>query len=198
MDIATAVILAGGNSRRMGRDKLALKLGGRTLLEISADRFAEEFEDVYISVADAQIYPKVAGRRIVDILPGAGPMSGLHAALTDLPDEGVFLVAADLPYADARAAKRLIGLCGEKEACIIRLPDGKLEPLFGYYKRTLLPRCEAAIKSGDYRMTELVLGAATRFVTPHEMGDFWDEKMILNVNYPEDYKALRKTHFYIE
>ena len=190
MAIATAVILAGGKSRRMGRDKLALTLGGRTLLEISADRFAEEFEDVYISVADAALYPEVAGRRVVDILPGAGPMSGLHAALTNLPDEGVFLVAADLPYADARAAKRLIELCGEKEACIIRLPDGKLEPLFGYYKKTLLRRCEAAIKSGDYRMTELVLGADTRFTAPQELGSLWDDRMILNINYPKDYNAL--------
>ena len=192
MVIAAAVILAGGKSRRMGRDKLALTLGGRTLLELSAERFAEEFKDVYISVADAAIYPEVTGSRIVDILPGAGPMSGLHAALTNLPDEGVFLVAADLPYADARAAKRLIDLCGEKEACIIRLPDGKLEPLFGYYKRTLLPLCEAAIKSGDYRMTELIMGADTRFIAPNELGALWNDRMILNINYPEDYNALRK------
>ena len=191
--MVSAVILAGGKSRRMGRDKLELSLSGRTLLESAVSRFSEEFEDVYLSVADMEKYPDVKVRRIADILPGAGPLSGLHAALKTLPQapcDGAFLVAADLPYSCPRAAKRIIELCGEKEACIIRLSDGKLEPLFGYYRKTLLPHCEEAIKSGDYRMTELVLGADTRYIAPQELGELWDNKLIININYPEDYDKI--------
>ena len=188
--MTAAVVLAGGRSSRMGRDKLELTLGGKTLLESAVSRFSEAFEKVFISVADAKKYPDIEAPRIVDILPGAGPMSGLHAALKSLPGKGIFLVAADLPYSCPHTAKRIIELCGGKDACVVRLPDGKLEPLFGYYKKTLLPQCEEAIASGDYRMSEFVLSADTRFVSPLELGDLWEEKMILNVNYPADYEKL--------
>ena len=188
--MAAVVILAGGKSRRMGRDKLMLTLDGQTLLETAVNRFSDMFDDVYISVADEEKYPDISGRRIVDILPGAGPLSGLHAALRFVPDDGVFLVAADLPYSCPSAALRMIGLCGEKEACVIRLPDYRLEPLFAYYKKSLLRRCEELIESGEFRMSELLNSADTRFIGPGELGELWDEKMLRNINRPEDYDLL--------
>ena len=187
------VILAGGKSRRMGRDKLTMTVNGRTLLESAVDRFAAEFDEVVVSVADANKYPEITARRVVDILPGAGPLSGLHAALTLLPCDGVFLVAADLPFSCPRAAKRIIGLCGDKDAALIRLPDGKLEPLFGFYRKSLLSRCEDAIAAGNNRMTEVLLGAGTRFIAPDELGELWDERLISNINRPEDYESLFRT-----
>jgi len=190
--MSAAVILAGGMSRRMGRDKLELTLDGRTLLESAVSRFTEEFEDVYLSVADEAKYPNIKSRRIVDILPGAGPLSGLHAALKNLPCDGVFLVAADLPFACPLAAKQIIEMCGDNDACIIKLPDGRLEPLFGYYRKTLLPLCEDAITSGNYRIREILSRAQTLYIDPSELGTLWDEKLILNLNYPEDYNKLQK------
>ena len=191
--MATAVILAGGKSRRMGRDKLELELHGQTMLESAVNRFMDEFDEVYISVADEKKYPDVQSRRIVDILPGSGPISGLHAALKHLNGDGVFLVAADLPYSCPRAAKRIIELCDEKEACVVKFPDGRLEPLFGYYRNSLLGPCEELIASGEFRMSELLARADTRYATPGEIGDLWDESMMLNINYPEDYEKLAVT-----
>jgi len=187
MEIA-AVILAGGKSRRMGRDKLELSIGGETLLESSVKRFSEAFRDVFISVADAGKYPEITAQRIVDVLPGAGPLSGLHASLSAVAADGVFLVAADLPFASALLAKRIIGLTGDKEAGVIRLHDGKLEPLFALYRTSLLSRCEAAIVSGDNRMTGVIFSADTRYIDTGELGDLWDEKAIVNINSPEDYR----------
>ena len=188
--MAAVVILAGGKSSRMGRDKLALSINGETLLESAVRRFGAEFDEVCISVADKDKYPDITARRIVDVLPGGGPLSGLHAALTALPHDSVFLVAADLPFSCPLAAKRIIELCGGKEAAVIRLPDGKLEPLFGYYRKTLLPLCEKKIKSGDYRMTRLLNSADTRFISPEELGALWNETMILNINSPEDFNKI--------
>jgi len=188
--MVAAVVLAGGASKRMGRDKLALRLDGHTMLESVLTRFGEEFENVYMSVADAEKYPDVKASRIVDILAGAGPMSGLHAALTSLPDDGVFLVAADLPYACPQTARRLIDLSGDCDIGIIRLPDGKFEPLFGFYRKAVLPLCTELIKSGNYRMSELFSKARIRFIDPVELGGLWDEKLITNINYPEDYEMV--------
>ena len=188
--IATAVVLAGGMSRRMGRDKLVLAIGGTTMLESAVNRFSAVFEDVYISVADDKKYPDVDTLKIVDILPGAGPISGLHAALTVLTCDGLFLVAADLPYACPKAAKRIIELAGDSEACVVRLPDGNIEPLFGYYRKSLLCLCANAIESGNHKMADLLSLADTRYIAPAELGGLWDDKFIMNVNSPEDYSRL--------
>ena len=189
MDVPV-VILAGGQSRRMGRDKLELTLNGRTLLESAVNRFSEVFDELYISVADAEKYRDIVAKRVVDIFRGAGPLSGLHAALESLPGDGVFLVAADLPFSCPLAAKHIIKLCEDNDACIIRLPDGRLEPLFGYYRKALLPMCEEAIKSGDYRMSELIFVSKTRFVDPAELGELWDDKMVMNINSPDDFANI--------
>lgn len=186
--MTAAVLLAGGGSKRMGRDKLMLEIGGMTMLESAAQRFAGVFNELCISVADVGKYPGIAARTIVDIRPGAGPLSGLHAALSVLRCDGVFLVAADLPFASPPAALRIAELGAGRDACIIRLRDGKIEPLFGYYARSLLPLCEEALRSGDNRMSEILYKANTRFISPEELGGLWDEKLIYNINYPEDYK----------
>jgi len=188
--MAAVVVLAGGASKRMGRDKLLLEVGGATLLESAVLRFGEAFDDIYISVADEAKYPKIAARRVVDIHRGAGPLSGLHAALSSLGHDGVFIVAADLPYASPEAALKIIELCGAHEACIIRLPDGKIEPLFGYYGKTLLPLCDEALLSGDNRMSEVLYKANTRFIAPEMLGSLWSEKLIFNINYPDDYSRV--------
>lgn len=191
MSMDAIVVLAGGASKRMGRDKLLLEVGGVTLLESVVAKFSDEFEDVCISVADESKYPEISARRIVDIRRGAGPLSGLHAALTGIERGGVFLVAADLPYASPKAAKRVIELCGDCDACIIKLPGGMIEPLFGYYRKALLPLCEEALESGDNRMSEVIYNANTRFVTPEDLGGLWDDRLIYNINYPEDYAAIK-------
>jgi len=189
------VILAGGKSSRMGRDKLALEYKGQTLLASVVSRFENEFNNVYLSVADEDKYPEINLPRVVDGFPGCGPMSGLNAAFTALDSagslEGVFLVAADLPFASPPVARRLIELCGDSEACVIRRDDGKLEPLFGYYRSSLALRCETALKSGNFKMTALLSEATTRFVSTDELGALWDERLVVNLNFPKDYEALR-------
>ncbi|MCL2365756.1 MAG: molybdenum cofactor guanylyltransferase [Oscillospiraceae bacterium] len=189
------VILAGGKSRRMGRDKLALPMDGETLLESVVHKFSYVFENVYLSVADAEKYPEIKADRLVDIIPGAGPMSGLHAALSALHVDGVFLVAADLPFASPEAALKIIELGKEsgKSACVVRLPDGKLEPLFAYYRKDILDKCKALISIGDYRMTELFTEESAQFVAPEALGEFWSDALIMNVNYPEDYAKLKQS-----
>ncbi|SHH73549.1 molybdopterin-guanine dinucleotide biosynthesis protein A [Sporobacter termitidis DSM 10068] len=188
--MSTAVILAGGESRRMKRDKLALPYGASSLLASAVRRFSECFDTVCISVADAEKYPEIQAGRIVDIYKGCGPMGGLHAALTATEEEGVFLVAADLPYADPRAARRVMELAGTSDICITAGVTARYEPLFGYYKKTVLPHVAAALESGSYKLAALFDKVDVRIVSKSELGGLWHDKLLLNINYPEDYEKL--------
>jgi molybdopterin-guanine dinucleotide biosynthesis protein A len=85
----------------MGRDKLSLVFGGRSLLESAVDRFNECFDRVIVSVSDLTRYPDVKAERIADIYKDAGPMSALFAAIKYTGDD-VFLTAADMPFSSRR------------------------------------------------------------------------------------------------
>lgn len=186
----TAVILAGGESRRMQRDKMELQFKTGSFLESAVKRFSECFDQVYISVADPGKYPDIKAKRLVDEQTGCGPIAGLHSALKNTEAEGIFLVAADLPYADPRAAKRIIELAGSSDICVMADNASRYEPLFGYYKKTLLPHVEAALQAGDYKIAALFDKASLRIVTKSELGSLWNENLLLNINYPEDYERL--------
>ncbi len=188
--MSTAVILAGGESRRMQRDKMELRFEKESFLASAVKRFSEYFDEVYISVADPCKYPDIQAKRFVDEWKNCGPMAGLHSGLKNSKDDGIFLVAADLPYAQALVAQRMIELAGTSDVCIMSDSQSRFEPLFGYYKKTVLPYVVAALQAGDYKIAALFDKVNLRVVTQAELGSLWNENLLLNINYPEDYERL--------
>lgn len=188
--MSTAVILAGGESRRMKRDKLALRFGEQTLLESAVARYSRFFDTVLISVADPDKYPEIKARRVIDIYRGCGPIGGLHASLTSADDDAIFLAAADMPFSDPRAAKRIIELAGDFDISLTVDRSSRYEPLFAYYRKTVLEHVENAIASRNFKIADLFEKVRVRIVTADELGDLWSEKLMLNINFPEDYKRL--------
>ena len=106
----SAAILAGGRATRFGgRDKSALVVDGRSIVERQVAELSAVVDDIMIVGARAdgarafQASDRV--RLIADIVPGCGPLSGLHAALTEMRGDRVLAVACDMPYVDAAFAE---------------------------------------------------------------------------------------------
>ena len=186
----TVVILAGGQSRRMGRDKLRLTLEGETLLARAVRRYGEVFPRVLVSVAGPGKFPELGDRRVFDVFPGAGPLAGLHAGLL-ASGEAVFLTGADMPFSSPAKALALTALCREADACVLTDADGRWEPLFGYYRPSVLPKAEELLSSGRRSMGALLASVRLREVAPAELGEGPDSLLTRNVNVPEDYEKLR-------
>ncbi len=186
----TVVILAGGQSRRMGRDKLLLPLSGERLLDRAVRRYGEVFPRVLVSVSGPERYPELGDWRVFDVFPGAGPLAGLHAGLLASGDD-VFLTGADMPFSSPEKALLLASLCGEKDACVLTDASGRWEPLFGCYRSTVLPRAAELLFSGRRSMGALLASVALREVTLAELGEGPDSLITRNVNVPEDYEKLR-------
>ena len=186
----TVVILAGGQSRRMGRDKLCLTLGGETLLQRALRRYGEVFPKVLVSVAGPEKFPELGGIRVFDAYPGAGPLAGLHAGLL-AAGEDVFLTGADMPFSSPEKALELASLCGDADACVLTDDAGRWEPLFGYYRFSVLPKVEEQLFSGRRSMGALLGAVRLREVSPAELGEGPDSPLARNVNIPEDYEKLR-------
>ena len=185
----TAVILAGGQSKRKGTDKMKLDVAGEPLLLRNLRRFQAVFPRVLVSTASADRYPELGDIRVYDEYPGAGPMAGLHAALT-AAGEDIFLVGGDMPFADPEKAMTLISLCGDCEACVLTDGDGRWEPLFGYYRYSALEKAEALLEKGQNRMAGLLSALRLREVRLAELGESSDS-LLRNLNKPEDYEKLR-------
>ncbi len=186
----TVVILAGGQSRRMGRDKLRLPVAGETLLERALRRWGEVFPRVLVSVASPERFPELGDRRVFDSFPGAGPLAGLHAGLL-AAGEDVFLTGADMPFSSPEKALLLASLCGEADACVLTDAAGRWEPLFGFYRPSVLPRAEALLASGRRSMGVLLAAVSLREARLEELGEGPDSLLLRNVNRPEDYEKLR-------
>lgn len=119
-----AVILAGGMSRRMGRDKAALPFGEETMLSRLIRIYRPYFDLTAVSVNSAGRFDTCGALEVVDRHPGDGPMAGLEAAFLDTGADLIFLTATDLPFGDPALAQYLIKARGDHDVCLIRSDKG--------------------------------------------------------------------------
>lgn len=188
MDTA-AVILSGGMSRRMGSDKSLLKLDEKTFLQRAAEEYLQWFDKVFISVNLHGRFPLPSGtEELLDNFPGSGPMAGLQAALAT-GFEAVFLSAVDLPFASGAAAVEMIHLLEGSDACAIK-KDTYFEPAFAAYSKSCLPDATTLLQSGENRMGLLLRRVNTRWIGHKELGHFDVDRILLNVNRPDDLSKI--------
>lgn len=183
----SAVILAGGKSSRMGRDKSQLKIGDTTFSQKLLDDFSQYFENVYLSVsANSQL----SGPGIIhDDKESLGPLSGLMAAIKGTKGDNVFICATDMPFADPEIAVQLVEMMGDFDACLIRRTNGKVETAFSVFSKGILPHLQDELDNGKRSIMGLVDRISARFVDETELDSFSDDSF-LNVNTPEDYNRF--------
>ena len=185
------VILTGGASRRMGRDKGSLPMGEHTLLEYLAARWRGAFSGVAVSIGEypRPLPPDTAA--LADRFPGAGPMAGLEAGLSAFPG-GVFLTAVDMPFGDPALARVLAARLGEDDVCLIRRAGGRLEPLFAVYGPRCLPAVRESLAAGERSFVYgLFPRVKVRLVEEADLPGFDLERILRNVNRPEDWARVR-------
>ncbi len=183
------VILTGGASRRMGRDKALLPFGDGTLLQTLIDRYAA-LGPVGVSVDEAGRFPFQGASELTDAFPGAGPMNGVVSGFRATEEEELLLTAVDLPYGDPALARRLSALRGGADVCLVQRGPKGIEPLFAVYGRGCLGAAEACLAGGRRSLMALLDRVQGRSVTPEELLGFDLTRIFTNVNTPEDYERL--------
>ena len=141
----TAVILAGGLSRRMGHDKATLPLGETTLLHGVIDVVAPLFARLVVSVGAPRA--DLPWPQICDEHPGQGPLAGLYAALTQVDTPWIFALATDMPFVAPPLVEALAARRAGFDAVVARV-RGHPQPLAAFYST----RCRApfaALLEGD-------------------------------------------------
>ena len=188
----SVAILAGGKATRFGgRDKSALLVDGRTILDRQMSELSSLTGDILI-VGGPDADP--AARTIVDLVPGCGPLGGLHAALTEARGDVVFVVACDMPYVTARFAAHLLSLASDAEIVVPQTERG-YHPLCAVYARTCLEMVARRLAERRLKMVDLFADVRTRGVTSEDIDRFGDRhRLLANVNTPEEYAGLEALH----
>jgi molybdenum cofactor guanylyltransferase len=166
--MAAAAVLAGGASRRMGRDKATLAVGGVELASLALAAAARVAHPVVLVAPEGHPARGVAAPAVAD--PGLGPLAALAAALDALEAEHVLVLAGDHPGLRVELLARLVALAGEAEAVACRRGP-RLEPLVAVYERApalAAARARLAGPAGGRSLTGLLADLGTLVVEEPE------------------------------
>lgn len=177
--MCSAAILAGGRATRFGgRDKGALVVDGQTIRERQLAILSEVAEEILIIGADN------------DLIPGCGPMGGVHAALTTARHDTVFVMACDMPHVSVMFARHLLSLARDADLVVPRTERG-YHPLCAVYTRACLEPLARRLAARTLHMTALLDDVRVRLVEADEIERFGERhRLLANVNTPADYAGL--------
>jgi molybdopterin-guanine dinucleotide biosynthesis protein A len=189
----TALILAGGNSSRMGRDKAFLKVGGVPLITRVYDILKPLFADVLTAAGrpDDERGP-FPGRIVHDATAGMGPLGGLVAGLKAAKTQWLFMVACDMPHLDPRVIARIVDerlKNAEGVMAVVPESEGGLESCHALYAKAALPIIEQAMAKGERAPYRLFERLNARIVAKADIAAIDPTfRALSNLNTPEDLK----------
>jgi molybdopterin-guanine dinucleotide biosynthesis protein A len=181
---AAGYVLAGGQSRRMGRDKALLVEAGLPLVVRMASA-VEAAAGNCVVVAPAGRYEGLGLPVLADVWPGEGPLGGILTALEASAAEFNLIVAVDMPFLDSAFLELMLQEARRGRETIVPVhDDGEVEPLCGVYHSSGLPGLRCFFGAGGRRVKDSLREIPVRTVPA-------PERLLENVNTPEQWEAAR-------
>lgn len=189
------IVLAGGQSRRMGRDKALESFDGQPLLRRALDRVSGVTDEIIVVAADeprAAALPLLDDTRVaLDLYPGLGSLGGIFSGLSAARHRYGLVVGCDMPFLNPDLMRHLLSL---REGFDVVAPviDGRPEPVHAVYSRVCLPHIENRLKAGELKITGFYGQVRVRYVPEEEVIRFDPDLLsFFNVNSPAD---LERAH----
>ena len=186
---ASALILAGGKSSRMGRPKALLPFAGEPLLVHTVRRLATRFADIVVVAAPGQDLPQLPVTLVHDAVAYQGPVGGLYYGLQAARRAVCFVSSCDAPFLNLDLVAWLVALSTGYDV-VVPVWQDRLQPLHAVYRRSVIPRLQSQLERGQLRPVALYDTVRTRRVSPEELRRFDpDGHSFRNLNSPQDYQA---------
>jgi len=190
------MILAGGTSRRFGRDKASEPLDGRPLLQWVEHRLEQVAQEIIVVKAAGQKLPALESRRpltaVEDLVPGKGPLGGIYSGLQAASHELSIAVGCDMPLLCVPLLRRLCVLADGYDVVIPRRA-GRLQPLHAVYRRDCGEAIRRELQGERLKVISFLHAVRVRYVDEDEWASFDKEGLsFFNVNAEAD--LLRASH----
>lgn len=180
----------------MGRDKLVLEVDGEPLIQRAADALFVRCDEVMVVGSGVGRLP-TGVRGVPDKRSGAlGPLAGIEAGLAASRNQVVFVAAGDMPFLEAGLIGCLLDrLAASKTSAVVPRYGGRTHPLCAAYSRDVLPLVRIALDEGVRAVREFLRGLdRVEYVGEPELRRFGDpERLLMNVNSPEDLERARRS-----
>lgn len=209
MSKTSAIIVAGGASTRMGRDKAFLELDGAPMIARVMERVRVLADEVVIAANDAARFAAFDARVVPDAIPRAGPLAGICAGLEAVTHEVSIVVACDMPLLNTRLLEYMRAFAPEYDvtlpqteniapahvknsASAPRAKDLALHPLHAIYTKRCIAPMRDALARGERRMISFHDAVRVRVLTPSEVAQFDPHAYSMwNANTPEKWTELQ-------
>jgi len=182
----TAVILAGGKSRRMKGHKALLPVSGLRLIEKVARNIEDYFQEILISAHSKELFDSLPYRVVIDNQRDQGPLMGILSGLQACATPVNFVIACDIPEIDTSFFQQMITYTGEYEIVVPVTGENKFEPLFAFYNKNLIPRIEDLLNHQTRQIIKLFPMARVKYIPMADNG--W----LYNLNTESDYRDYLK------
>lgn len=181
----TGIVLAGGQSTRMGTDKGLLLLNGKPMIEYPVALLKECCQSILIS-CNTQNYNLLGVPTIPDMHASIGPIGGLYSCLLASTSEHNVFLACDMPLVDMEIIQKLLQHKENYEIIVPSVNNWPI-PVCGYYNKAILPLLETEISKGNYSLQSILNKTKTLII---EMDNKKD--LLRNINTQEEFQQLIK------
>ena len=185
---ASAVILTGGKSSRMGRPKALLPFAGEPLIAHVVRKLKRIFAEAVVVAAPEQELPTLPVTLVRDEVAYQGPVSGIYHGLKASTREACFVTSCDAPFLNLQLISGLVSQLSDFDV-VVPYWQERFQPLHAVYRRHVFPLLREQLNRGELRPISLYSKVRTREIQEEEIRRLDPEGLsFLNMNSPEDYR----------
>lgn len=181
----TGIILAGGKSSRMGKDKGMIHLAGKPLISYSIDALKPFCDQILIS-SNSENYELFGYPVYKDIFPDSGPMGGIYSCLLQSSTSLNLVLSCDMPLVSQSLIKYILDKNDENSISVPIHGDNFIEPLCASYSTKTIPYFKKLIGQRNLKLIDLINMVPSRQIRLDSSLPFYKPDLFLNINHPDD------------
>ena len=184
-----ALILAGGENKRIPVTKGFLRINGRCIIETNLELLRGVFDRVMISTNDPERYFSLGAPMVGDVVSDRGPMTGIFSTLIARDCTEVFVTACDMPFINVILIERMVGRWDSRKwDAAVPVFEGKPQPLPGIYSRKIVKKIEESIQRGRRSLWDFLREINVHYLSEEEVRSIDREgRSFVNINTLEDF-----------
>ena len=189
-DHVSGIILAGGLSKRYGRNKAFLEINGVRLIDHITEKMKRIFKEVMLVANDKEDYEYLGLPIVEDRIKGLGPIGGIYTGLMSISNQAGFFVACDMPSLNEPLVRYMVGLM-DNYAAVVPFVAHEVEPLHALYATTCIDPIQRLIKAQRYQVRLFYQYINIRYVGEDEIKEFAPpQRVFQNINTPQEFAAI--------
>ena len=198
----SAIILAGGNSKRMKYNKELIKIGNEYLVHKQIKALSPYFKEIIVVSNNPDLYQEFDVKVVSDIIDGSTPIIGLHAGLINSSNEYSYVLACDMAFINFRYIEYLKSIIIDHEAYVAKY-NNYLEPFNAIYSDKIIPKIVSFLQDGNFGFQSFIKTLNTHYITEQKVSHYMqDMDMFRNINNESDlfndYKSITSNYHNLE